>query len=405
MNAIRRKIIPLYFSYTRCDDFAAYLSQMAAKGWQLKKLGAFMEFEESEPAYETYDVQVFLSNGDLDYIPNPYTDEFSDYCKNAGWELVAYYKYYIVLKRLETDAIPIFTPAERIANAYQGDLKNPIARISISIALAAVCLFRFQNYGLTSPVGLYILYCVFHIILHAGTLIYLSSWKSRKFRELSETGKVYCGNGSVKPFSFIVYNIFLGVLIAFAVFVFVQNSYAGYREEKKRQAEEAEAIAGIELDEINIQTEIEPKGERIDNTYFEVIIPEGWTYQDWRRGLEKGYGLSFQWANATRNEVYGSGRNDTLPPEVHFNYRDIAIPMAESLRMNVNPIAEVSITVNGRCWTGFHGYYSDGGGYTCTLETPDGSHMLEIWLTGSDSLILEDEEFLTILAGMHYTGE
>ena len=79
--------------------------------------------------------------------------------------------------------------------------------------------------------------------------------------------------------------------------------------------------------------------------------------------------------------------------------------MAESLRMNVNPIAEVSITVNGRCWTGFHGYYSDGGGYTCTLETPDGSHMLEIWLTGSDSLILEDEEFLTILAGMHYTGD
>jgi len=405
----KRKYIPLYFSYTRCDDFAAYLSQMAAKGWQLKRLGAFMEFEQAEPASEKYDVQVFLSNGDLDYIPNPYTEEFSDYCKNAGWELIAYYKYYVVLKRLEADAVPIFTHAERITNAYQADRKIPIVRILISIALTAVCFILYHQSGLTPLFTLYLLYCVFHLILHAGTLLYLNHWKELKFRELSESKKVYCGSGSVKPLSFVVYNIFLCLLIVFAVCISVQNSSANYREKEKRQAEETERIANITLEEINIQTEIEPKGERIDNTYFEVIIPEGWTYQDWRRGLEKDYALSFQWANATKDQtdMDDSGQDNSFLPVVHFDFRDADKPMAESLRMNINPIAEVHITVNGRYWTGFHGHYTNSGNYTCFLETTDGSHMMVVWITTNSNVpfTLEDEGLQTILASMHYTGD
>ena len=42
------------FPYTRSDDFAAWLSEMAAKGWVFEGFGAGLIFEKGEPQEITY---------------------------------------------------------------------------------------------------------------------------------------------------------------------------------------------------------------------------------------------------------------------------------------------------------------------------------------------------------------
>ena len=54
-----RKTVFKHFSYPRCDDFATYLENMAAKGWHLESWGAGLKFRRGEPEQATYAVEVF----------------------------------------------------------------------------------------------------------------------------------------------------------------------------------------------------------------------------------------------------------------------------------------------------------------------------------------------------------
>jgi len=48
--ASKYKRVRKEFDYMHCDDFAAYLSEMAAKGWHFKIWEARLVFEKGEPA-------------------------------------------------------------------------------------------------------------------------------------------------------------------------------------------------------------------------------------------------------------------------------------------------------------------------------------------------------------------
>ena len=55
MSAARKTVLRT-FGYMRCDDFASYLSAMAAKGWHFKEWGVGLTFEKGEPEQAVYAV-------------------------------------------------------------------------------------------------------------------------------------------------------------------------------------------------------------------------------------------------------------------------------------------------------------------------------------------------------------
>ena len=73
------------FDYMHCDDFAKYLSNMAAKGWHFKEWGVGLKFEKGEPKQAVYAVEVFTKASENDMRPEPNTQEFAAYCEAAGW--------------------------------------------------------------------------------------------------------------------------------------------------------------------------------------------------------------------------------------------------------------------------------------------------------------------------------
>ncbi|MBR6399512.1 MAG: DUF2812 domain-containing protein, partial [Lachnospiraceae bacterium] len=105
------------FPYTRSDDFAAWLSEMAAKGWIFEGFGLGLIFEKGEPQEITYAVNTFLPGSEMDTRPEPQAEEFAEYCRAAGWELVDAKKRFCVFKRVQEDAVPILTEEEMVENA------------------------------------------------------------------------------------------------------------------------------------------------------------------------------------------------------------------------------------------------------------------------------------------------
>ena len=76
------------FRYSECDDFAAFLSKMAGEGWHFKGWELGLIFEKREPQNVEYSVQIFVKGSDMDLKATKDTEEYAEYCKEAGWEYI-----------------------------------------------------------------------------------------------------------------------------------------------------------------------------------------------------------------------------------------------------------------------------------------------------------------------------
>lgn len=140
--AKNRKTVRKGFTYLQCDDFADYLSSMAAQGWHFKEWGAGLVFEKGEPEQAVYAVEVFFKGSQYDLRPEIHTLDFADYCKAAGWQLIDSKQKYCIFKRITPDAVPIVTPEERLENAtkaYRGQL---IWQVVLSVVWLGNVLMR-----------------------------------------------------------------------------------------------------------------------------------------------------------------------------------------------------------------------------------------------------------------------
>ena len=143
MKNKNRKTVRKGFTYLQCDDFAAYLSDMAAKGWHFKEWGAGLVFEKGEPESTTYAVEVFIHGSDYDLRPDEHTLNFSDYCEAAGWKLIDAKQKYCIFKQIRPDAVPIVTPEERLKNASKAYWGQLIWQVVLSIMWIGNMLLRF----------------------------------------------------------------------------------------------------------------------------------------------------------------------------------------------------------------------------------------------------------------------
>jgi hypothetical protein len=108
------------FDYMHCDDFAKYLSDMAAKGWHFKEWSAGLKFEKGKPERVIYSVEVFTKASEIDMCPELHTQEFAEYCESAGWEFVDAKQKFCIFRKIDEQAVPLFTPEERVNNAVKG---------------------------------------------------------------------------------------------------------------------------------------------------------------------------------------------------------------------------------------------------------------------------------------------
>ena len=168
MKNKNRKTVRKGFTYLQCDDFAAYLSDMASKGWHFKEWGTGLVFEKGEPEQAVYAVEVFIHGSDYDLKPDEHTLNFSDYCETAGWKLIDSKQKYCIFKQIHPDAVPIVTREERLNNAstaYRGQL---IWQVVISIMWIGNMLLRF----LPKPQLIDSLLSDFHLITAAFWVYY-----------------------------------------------------------------------------------------------------------------------------------------------------------------------------------------------------------------------------------------
>lgn len=116
----KKKTVLKGFDYMHCDDFAKYLSDMAAKGWHFKEWGAGLTFEKGEPEQVVYAVEVFTKASEEELRPEPHTKEFAEYCEAAGWKFIDAKQKFCIFKKVDENAVALFTDEERIENSCKG---------------------------------------------------------------------------------------------------------------------------------------------------------------------------------------------------------------------------------------------------------------------------------------------
>lgn len=121
---MRRKVIFGNFRYRECDNLALYLEKMARQGWLFKDWRLGMVFEKGEPQKLEYAAEVFQEGNENDTKPEPQTEEFAVYCREAGWELVSSRKKLCIFRKISPDAAPIMEPEERYRNIKKAERES-----------------------------------------------------------------------------------------------------------------------------------------------------------------------------------------------------------------------------------------------------------------------------------------
>ena len=185
------------FDYLHCDDFAKFLMDMAAQGWHFKEWGVGLKFEKGEPEHTVYAVEVFTDASEYDLRPEPNTEEFAEYCKVAGWELVDAKRKFCIFKRVREDATPILTQEERVQNV----IKESKGTVDIPFLIASMLFmnhisdyFAKDIYSFTgqlfSPIAL--AFTLLLGTLFIGCIVNLIGWSynKRKMKQKLAAGEV-----------------------------------------------------------------------------------------------------------------------------------------------------------------------------------------------------------------------
>jgi len=197
----KKKTVFKGFDYMHCDDFARYLSEMAAKGWHFKEWGLGLKFEQGEPEQVTYAVEVFTDASEYDLRPEPNTTlNFAEYCREAGWELVDAKQKFCIFKKVQEDAVPILTPEERLTNVCKEN-RLPIWTNLICHGLM-VLMAGFDLFGdlafemkIFSESRLY--FFLFWAVMFLESLykaVSFGMWKWRRKKQLQAEGMIYIGD-------------------------------------------------------------------------------------------------------------------------------------------------------------------------------------------------------------------
>jgi len=193
-----KKTVFKSFSYLQCDDFAAYLMDMARKGWHFKQWRAGLVFEKGEPADTVYAVEVFIDGSVFDTKPEVHTLEFADYCQAAGWELADAKQKFCIFRKVRPDAVDILTPEERLKNIAKEEQKQDLYYLFTGTVFMGLQLWRYTGRGFVSNVfsNLQLFISMFWALLWLGAIVrfvHFLLWKRASRKKLEEGKPLYFG--------------------------------------------------------------------------------------------------------------------------------------------------------------------------------------------------------------------
>ncbi|MBO4987851.1 MAG: DUF2812 domain-containing protein [Lachnospiraceae bacterium] len=213
------------FDYMHCDDFAKYLSDMAAKGWHFKEWGAGLKFEKGEPEQAIYAVEVFPKASENDMCPEPNTQEFAEYCESAGWKFIDAKQKFCIFKKTDTNATELYTPEERIHNSLKGTFSVSSITLLVLYGLNAVLrwsslLTMFESSIFSGSFFFQISVWTLLFVWQLLTLLY-AVYKSRKLKKNVRMGeKIYIGNRQDGKYHLNVKDIYVLALIVLLMYYF-----------------------------------------------------------------------------------------------------------------------------------------------------------------------------------------
>ncbi len=219
------------FDYMNCDDFAVYLSEMAAKGWHFKIWEDGLVFEEGEPADVTYAVEIFNKAKERDLGPEEETFEFSEFCESAGWKFIDSRRKFCILKKIKDDAMPLFTPEERVKNALKATFNiGEIIGLILTIGVAAFLIKCFSMSGVFKNYIFENKNVLWFLVISVTFLTLICSrvywvWKRVRLEADIKAGKeIYIGNRRKGPlYVYVVQGVCLIATVAFLIDLCLQG--------------------------------------------------------------------------------------------------------------------------------------------------------------------------------------
>ena len=231
--ARNRKTVLKGFHYLQCDDFAAYLADMAAKGWHFKEWKAGLVFEKREPEAVQYAVEVFIDGSEYDTRPDVHTQAFAEYCEAAGWKLIDAKRKFVIFRKIREDAVEILTPQERFAIIAKEERKDILYRLIMAYIWVFLLLSRFTG-GLVFVQSIYsgyfLLLCgVWLALAICATLrfFHFLAWKKNWTKRSEEGEDLYFGKGK-NPFAFTNgwhTQLSTGVILVFVAGLFLTEQF------------------------------------------------------------------------------------------------------------------------------------------------------------------------------------
>ncbi len=193
-----RKRLFRKFRYRNCDSMACCLEDMARKGWHFTGWGWGMVFERGTPAEVCYDVEVFPKGSEMDLRPSKEAEEYAEYCREAGWELIDSRKKFCVFRQMKEEAISIVTPAERFQNVKSAEVREYLPRLFSQLFLTV--LFWGQlltgNFERWIFDDLMLFALVLYLLVFIGTVVegaVLLFWIRQKRKILADGGDPFYG--------------------------------------------------------------------------------------------------------------------------------------------------------------------------------------------------------------------
>lgn len=177
---------------------ACCLEDMARKGWHFSGWGWGMRFERGNPAEVCYDVEVFPKGSEMDLRPSKEAEEYAEYCREAGWELIDCRKKFCVFRQIKEDAVSIVTPAERFQNVKSAEVREYLPRLFSQLFLTVLFWGQLltRNFERWIFDDLMLFALVLYLLVFIGTVVegaVLLFWIRQKRKILADGGDPFYG--------------------------------------------------------------------------------------------------------------------------------------------------------------------------------------------------------------------
>ena len=213
----------LIFDYRGVE---AHLSQMAARGWRLEKIGPwFWTYRRAEPAQVAYAVTYLPSVSQFSPEPSADRENLEELCAAAGWEPVAEWVQMQIFANQRPDPVPLETEESvRLEIIHRSMKKNFLPWNVVALALALVMAGLQVKTLLTDPYSLLSSTNLFPsfvwellLVLQAGNLLWYGRWLRRSRRSVAQGGACADVGPGLRRFNLVILWLVLAMAALFLV--------------------------------------------------------------------------------------------------------------------------------------------------------------------------------------------